>query len=200
MPINRGVSRITLNLNEHVVLYIYRSYKFRGDLSWGSFYALAFRFCLRFESLYVHIDRKVNTNTNAWLTQTQKHTRRHYTTTVQNWFMNTMLTQHKRIKGASGFKACLDPLQLARLSRWLWQTQGFGVLEDVTVCVLYPAIAGRHDWLNLTPQGPLQEPPAAVCVWKDRSQEPLFVFCDYSRGGCGEKFLDLTIAKKNAMY
>ena len=49
-------------------------------LSWGSFFAFVLCFC--FESLHVCTDQKVNTNTNAWLTQMQMHTMRHYTTTV----------------------------------------------------------------------------------------------------------------------
>ena len=62
--------------------------------NWGSFYA----FALPFESLHVRTDRRVNTN--ARLMQT--HTRRHYTTTVQNRFANAMQMQSNRkcIKGA----------------------------------------------------------------------------------------------------
>ena len=68
----------------------------RGELSW-IFYALPLHFEL-------HTYRKDNANANTWLTQMQTHTRRHYTTTVQNRFTNTTLPQckHKckRIKGA----------------------------------------------------------------------------------------------------
>ena len=58
-------------------------------LKLGSFYVFVLCLHLHCESLHVQSDRKVNTNTNAWLTQRD-------TTTVQNRFTNATLTQCKR--------------------------------------------------------------------------------------------------------
>ena len=82
-------------------------YYYEHDHNWGPFYASALHLHLCFESLHICTNRKVNANTNAWLMQTQMHTRRNYTTTVQNRFANTMLRQckrkYKRIKGAPAY-------------------------------------------------------------------------------------------------